>query len=239
MISPFKGFRKRLVLTADKSAVICYLQLQEFCMDNPIALKLIPSQPVTIHRVTIDRVQAAQLKNSDGGVWPAIVVTHNAAILPSMSAGMIDAANVVAVLDGNWADALLVVLPTEAADKNSNVSEVKGDAGFLADVEGSAPDLASLAAKTISAIRAAGVDGELVKTRLGRWVNQPINTFTLKAQPRAGNLHFTLYGNPETYSAGDFLLKDQNSYSRGWVRSPADVRLLANLARQSHDRRNR
>jgi hypothetical protein len=208
-------------------------------VDQPIAVKLIPSEPAAVHRVRIDPIQAAQLKSSEGGSRPAIVVTNNAAILPSMSAGMIDAANVVAVIEGDWADALLVILATPAERGHSEADEAKGDACFLADVERNAPDLASLATKTIGAIRAAGVDGELARTALGRWVNQPLNTFTLKAQPRAGNLHFTLYGNPETYSAGNFLLKDQNSYSRGWVRSPEDGELLANLAQQSHARRNR
>jgi hypothetical protein len=68
-------------------------------------------------------------------------------------------------------------------------------------------------------------------------VNRPLNSFTLKAQPRKGNLQFTLYGNPETYDAGEFLRKDQNSYSRGWVEEFGDVPKFAMLVTEAHSRR--
>ncbi|HEV2748690.1 MAG TPA: hypothetical protein VGW34_15520 [Allosphingosinicella sp.] len=155
-----------------------------------------------------------------------------------MSAGIVDVADVVAVTKGDWNDAVLVVLqqsqPTRDVRAHKHES---GDPAFLSEVRRTAPNLADLAARTVTAIRALGVDGNLVKSRLGRWVNQPLNSFTLKAQPRAGNLHFTLYGNPSSYEAEGFLLQDQNSYSRGWVRNPDDVNILARLVQQAHTRR--
>jgi len=209
-------------------------------MDRPLALKIMPGEAVEVHRVMVDPAQARQLKPRADRVAPAVVVTRQAAILPEMSVGMIDAANVLAVVDGDWDNAVLLVLPPALGeDEQPQEVSVDGDAGFLSHVKQNAPGLAELAAKTLAAIRAAGVEGKLVETKLGRWVNQPLNTFTLKAQPQAGNLHFTIYGNPETYDAGDFLRKDQNSYSRGWVRNASDAGLLAKLAKQAHVRRNR
>lgn len=208
-------------------------------MERPTAFKLTSAEKEEVYRVRIDPDQSRRFKPRDPSSMPAVIVTRAATILPAVSAGMVDASDVLAVVEGNWSEAVLVVL----SDKPLRGAPVKtagdGDSKFLMFVEQTAPSLAELATETLRAIRSAGVDGELIETKLGRWMNKPLNTFTLKPQPRVGNLQFTLYGNPETYTAGDFLRKDQNSYSRGWVRSPADVQLLAELAQQSHNRRKR
>jgi hypothetical protein len=51
-----------------------------------------------------------------------------------------------------------------------------GDAKFLAEVKRRAPDLAMLADRTVAAIRAAGIEGELVENQSpkqkGRWINR-------------------------------------------------------------------
>jgi hypothetical protein len=202
-------------------------------MEYPIALKLINSDIPTIYRMSIDPALVEQLRSSQTGSVPAIVITRKASILPTMSTCVIDGADTVVIGEGNWADAILIVLSERHRAAN------EGDSKFLSHVKHNAPSLAELATQTVAAIRAAGVDGELVEGSGGRWVNRPLNTFTLKAQPRVENLQFTLYGNPETYDGNDFLRKDQNSYSRGWVREANDVEVLAELARQSHARRKR
>jgi hypothetical protein len=209
-------------------------------MDNPVALRLNASDPPEVYRVAIDPAIIGQFHTNPPIAPPALLVVRKAAILPAVSAGLIDGADIILVQQGDWARAILVVLPqTEVADSEPHGVSSSGDREFIADVERNAPELVDLAVQTISAIRAAGIDGELTAGAGGRWVNRPLNTFTLKVQPRVGNLAFTLYGNPETYNYDKFLLKDQNSYSRGWVRSSSDVAILADLVRQSHARRRR
>lgn len=205
-------------------------------METPLAFKLTHSEAPDVYRVKMAPIPSVVSPSGHRG--PAIVVVRSAAMLHAVSAGMIDGDDIVAATNGDWSNAILVVLPDGAPEsEDSTPQPAKGDEAFLTEVQQSAPSLAHLAQETIKAIRRAGVGGELVKSRLGRWVNQPLNIFTLKAQPRAGNLHFTLYGNPSAYDAGDFLLQDQNSYSRGWVRGPEDVGRLAELARKAGARR--
>jgi len=209
-------------------------------MDKPVALRLNASDAPEVYRVAIDPAIIGQFHANPPIVPPALLVVRKAAILPAVSAGLIDGTDIISVQQGDWTQAILVVLPqTAVADSEPLGAASSGDREFITDVERNAPKLVDLAVQTISAIRAAGVDGELTARAGGRWVNRPLNTFTLKAQPRAGNLAFTLYGNPETYNSDEFLLKDQNSYSRGWVRSSSDVAILADLVRQSHARRKR
>lgn len=209
-------------------------------MDDPVALKLKAADAPEVHRVSIDPDLGARLVAQPGRMRPAVIVAQGATILAAISAGMIDAAKVISVVDGNWDDAILIVLPQGATASNPAQSGiVAGDAKFLKYVEQNAPDLADLATRTVAAIRDAGVDGQLVEGSGGRWINRPINTFTLKAQPRAKNLQFTLYGNPDSFDADGFLLPDQNSYSRGWVQTRSDTKRLADLTRLSHARRKR
>jgi hypothetical protein len=230
-------------------------------MEKPLALKLNSAGAPNVYRVSIDPTFRQQIPSRRANLAPAVLVTRKATILPEISAGLIDHADIISVTEGNWEDTVLVVLPeisTNDAERRglASAGDAKidaeqrepaspGDAEFLAEVKRRAPDLAMLADRTIAAVRAAGVEGELVKAKKdvkakqdeGRWINRPSNTFTLKAQPRAGNLHFTLYGNPETFKSEGFLLKDQNSYSRGWVRNDHDVGVFAEFARQSYARR--
>ncbi|WP_395001074.1 hypothetical protein [Sphingomonas sp.] len=173
---------------------------------------------------------------------PAVIVARRAAIVSELSAAILDAADIVGVAQGDWLSALLVVIPDASAGiDETTIKAGFGDQQFIEQAEQQAGSvaLATLASETLAAIRLAGVDGDLVSQGNGRWVNRPINTFTLKIQPKAGNIHFTLYGNPDSFDAGEFLRRDQNSYSRGWVRSKADVSILARLAKKSHSRRKR
>jgi len=208
-------------------------------MERPIALKLRTTDAVDCHQVSIDPALVDLLRKVSRKSAPAIIVTRKAAIFAKMSAGMFDIADLVAVSDGDWGKTILVVVPEPEPSGTERLRQITGDAKFLKQVERDAPSLAELAGETIAAIRKAGVDGELVESGGGRWVNRPINTFTLKVQPRVSNLHFTLYGNPESYTHNGFLLQDQNSYSRGWVRGSDDVGHLAALAKLSHARRKR
>lgn len=207
-------------------------------MDQPIAFKFLGRVVGEVHRINIDPQLGSRLEEQGQARGPAVIVARHAALLPNLSAGVVDAGDIIAVTGGDWGNAIMIVLPTPAPD-GSVPADAIGDARFLAKVERSAPDLFELACETVAAIRKAGVEGRLEEATGGRWVNRPVNTFTLKPQPRARNLQFTLYGNPGSFDAGEFLLQDQNSYSRGWVRAPKDAKLLAELARQSHLRRKR
>jgi hypothetical protein len=227
-------------LTADKSADIVPRVKWRMRMEKPLAVRLTSSDSTKTYRVSIDPAIIRQHHFTASHSRPALLVVRKATILNDIAAGLIDSTDIVSVQDGNWDAAVLVVLPPAATtDKDKLLPSQSDDKEFIASVRRNAPGLADLAVQTISAIRAAGVNGKLTERAGGRWVNNPLNTFTLKAQPRAENLAFTLYGNPETYSAQGFLLKDQNSYSRGWVRSLSDIGILADLVRQSHARRMR
>ncbi len=208
-------------------------------MEQPLAFVLTKAEGLISHSVSIDshaKSQLGTLPNSG----PAIIVARKAVVVAEASAGMFDLSDVVSYTPGAGADAVLIVLPRRETTEVTPPSKgSSGDEKFLAHVKHRAPQLAELARETLVAIRNAGVEGELSEGTGGRWINKPINTFTLKSQPRAGNLHFTLYGNPHTYSAGDFLRKDQNSYSRGWVKDRADAEQLAKLAKESHSRPRR
>lgn len=210
-------------------------------MERPVALKLLEPTAATVHRVSLEPMLMERLKVPAARTTPAILVVRGAAVFPDLSVGMVDAADIVAATEGDWANALLVVWDQGIQQTTKEKTQVQsaGDAQFLKRVERDAAELATLAYQTLLAIRTAGVDGELVEVRGGRWVNRPLNTFTLKAQPRVGNLQFTLYGNPDSYDADNFLRQDQNSYSRGWVRNADDADRLAELARLSHARRSR
>lgn len=194
-----------------------------------------------VHNVRLDPEIGAKLEPAGHHASrPAVLVTRRAALVGDMAAGLVDANDVIAVVQGDWHNAVLLVVPEISPPASPVLAAAgKGDDRFIQDAEKRAKSdsLATLAADTLKAIRAAGVDGDLVEQGSGRWVNRPTNTFTLKVQPTAGNIAFTLYGNPNTYEADGFLLQDQNSYSRGWVRSIADAQILARLAAQAHSRR--
>ncbi len=158
-------------------------------------------------------------------------------MLPNMPAGVFDLSDVVLAVGGNWEETILIVGGASAVVSEARQEPLKhGDALFIATA-GENMRLAQLAEQTIVAIRKAGIDGNLVE-KGGRWVNQPLNSFTLKVQPRADNLAFTLYGNPSSFETEKgFLLQDQNSYSRGWVRNANDAERFVNLVKNSHTRR--
>lgn len=206
-------------------------------MDHLLAFRVADKAHPKVHRISLDPATIEALQGQSAHA-PAVIVVRKAAMIAGMKAGMIDPVDVVSLAHGDWSNAVLIQLDEEEVERQS-AWQAAGDSEFLVQVEQGAPNLAKLAAETVAAIRKAGVDGELVEGSGGRWVNRPLNTFTLKAQPRAGNLHFTLYGNPQTYDASDFLLKDQNSYSRGWVKTSKDVTQLAELVQISHARRRR
>ena len=211
-------------------------------MDIPIAFKLTHTRAPDVYRVRIDDSLTQTVGKSSDRNSPTIIVVRKAEFLPSNSSGIIEPSDVIAVHEGDWSRTVIVVDQATKGDDSSKGNPeffAGGDTKFLEHVRDRAPSLAGLAAVTIKAIRESGVDGELVEGSGGRWVNRPLNTFTLKAQPRAENLQFTLYGNPDSFAEAGFLLRDQNSYSRGWVREKGDAIRLAALAQESHARRLR
>ncbi|HEV7959650.1 MAG TPA: hypothetical protein VGP01_01370, partial [Rhizomicrobium sp.] len=52
----------------------------------------------------------------------------------------------------------------------------------------------------------------------------PDNFWTVKVQPRVGNLALTVRGGPEKFGKSSLEIKpDQNGYSRFWFRKPSDL----------------
>lgn len=207
-------------------------------MRTPLAFAIQKRDGIEAYRVSIDGDLAAKLRHISK-LPPAVVVVKNASILPNISAGLIHAEDVLTVAEGDWSNAILVITDEGPKPAATTSAQRSGDERFLAHVSSEAPKLLDLAKQTLVLVRAKGIDGDLAEASGGRWVNRPINTFTLKVQPRVGNLHFTLYGNPQTFDANGFLLQDQNSYSRGWVRDEADASQFAKLAAESHARRRK
>ncbi len=208
-------------------------------MDRPIAFKVFSAGEVKLFRVRAEPLDVASINRP--ALAPAVVVTRKATILADLEAGIVDAADILALTEGDWSNAILVVTDDEPAKDVVSVDQrlPKKDEAFLQSVQEVGPSLSDLARVTVEAIRSAGVVGQLVEKTKGRWVNSPVNSFTLKVQPRKQNLQFTLYGNPSSYQHNDFLHQDQNSYSRGWVNNVADAKMLAELVSQSHARRTR
>lgn len=218
------------------------MKFEEILMKRPVAFKLAPNEKVQVFRIQAEPIDTTKL--SGGRTGPAIVVTRKATILDELTTGLVDADDILAAQEGDWSTALLIVVddsfPAEMPSIITSKSESNtGDEAFISSLEKSAPHLVKLGKEIIDLIRANGVAGELVEKAKGRWVNSPLNSFTLKAQPRVSNIQFTLYGEPGNYDVGEFLRKDQNSYSRGWVKDSADAKILAGLAKAAHERRQR
>jgi hypothetical protein len=211
-------------------------------MERPIAFKLAPSDAIKIYQVRAEPIDTASV--GLGRASPAIVIARKATILDDLSTGLVDAKEIVSAQDGDWNNALLVIVgetPMPQNDVAATPGERRdqGDEAFVNGLSDTAPHLAKLAREILELVRSMGVDGELVEKTKGRWVNSPVNSFTLKAQPRKGDIQFTLYGNPSSYDAGGFLRQDQNSYSRGWVANNQDANKFAGLVKQAHARRQR
>lgn len=209
-------------------------------METPIAFKISGRATAEAFTVKIDAKMVSRhtslIPSTDD--LPAVLIVRRAEVIERIAAGVLDTEDILAVIDGDYSRATLIVAPSDTASSNTTaVNENTGDEAFIEAVRTNAPNLAELASTTIAAIRAAGVPGQLEESPGGRWVNKPVNAFTLKAQPRVGNLRFTLYGNPESYGTGSFLKRDQNSYSRGLVVNPDDAKQLADLASKAHARR--
>lgn len=210
-------------------------------METPIAFKISGRAAAEAFTVTIDAEAVSQHATQPPSVdgMPAVVIVRHAEVITRIAAGVFDAKDILAVVDGDYARATLIVVPSDESSSNieEGASWRTGDEEFIEAVRASAPHLVELASTTIAAIRAAGVPGQLEESPGGRWVNKPVNAFTIKAQPRVANLRFTLYGNPESYETGNFLKRDQNSYSRGLVFNADDANRLADLASKAHARR--
>ncbi|MCR8724136.1 hypothetical protein [Frigidibacter sp. ROC022] len=209
-------------------------------MERPIAFKVLPFEDGKLFRMKAEPIDAASIKGTT--VAPAVVVARKAAILGEMETGIFDAEDILAITDGDWTNAILIVVNQDQSDElvaPLSQEMQNNDADFLDSVRKLEPSLAKLAEATVAEVRSQGVEGKLVEKSKGRWVNSPINSFTLKAQPRKKNLQFTLYGNPSSYEHGGFLRPDQNSYSRGWVETEDDVKTFAGLVFQAHSRKKR
>ena len=216
-------------------------------MQRPIAFKMLFTGNTAVHRVRLEPLDVSTLKGDEYA--PAIVVARKSTMLSDLETGIVDATDIVAVRDGDWANAILILAGEEDIQINNSreksvqqSAQPPGNAGddcFFESVKKTTPGLLSLSRKVIDLIRSAGVQGELVEKSKGRWVNTPTNSFTLKVQPRKKNLQFTLYGNPSSYNHDGFLLQDQNSYSRGWVNTEDDAKKLAAFVVLSNDRRTR
>jgi hypothetical protein len=203
-------------------------------MKSPVAVKLLSGAEVRVRRISVEPMLASQLAGgAPGRRWPAVLVVKGALIVDRSGIAVIDPADIVSVTPGRWEEAILVVLPE--AEKAAALGPASDEA-FLDAVRRTAPQLNALARATLEAVRSRGVPGHLSEER-GRWVNRPLNSFSLRIQPRAGNLQFTIYGTPGSHDAGSFLKKDQHSYSRGWIESEKDAKRFAKLAVESHRRR--
>jgi hypothetical protein len=208
-------------------------------MDRPVAYKVKSEGRLEVHRVEMARLAS----NQGTSGMPAIVVVSRAVLLSEIAAGMIDESDIVFARDGDWQNAILVVAPKES-DQGNHAREVEhgltsGDEQFLDSIPVEIPELRNLGQTLLSSLRSSGMPGTLTEAGNGRWVNTPINSFTLKVQPRKKNFQFTIYGNPDTYDHGGFLLSDQNSYSRGWINGTDDVKRFVEFATEAQRRRGR
>ena len=205
-------------------------------MSHPIAFKLSEEVAPVAHRISLDDAIASRLASTPSSQGPAVLAVSSVAMLEKMSAGIFDGDDVRILAGGDWSNIVLLVMPPNAP--LGATTNRRTDSDFIAFVECEAPELLSLAEKLIGEVRAAGIDGVL-HLEGHRWVNRPLNTFTLSVQPRVKNFQFTLYGGPDRFGRSDFIKSDQNGYSRGWVKSEADVPEFIRLASIAHERKRR
>jgi hypothetical protein len=207
-------------------------------MAQPVAFKLTDTPGLTVHTVSLDKAVASRLTARSAATAPAVLAVTNVALLEQISTGVFDDEDVQVVVQGDWSRALLIVVPAQvppAAEAHAPAAtgEDKSDTEFLAYVEREVPELSGLARELVLAIRNEGIEGDL-QLEGHRWVNRPLNTFTLAVQTRVKNFQFTLYGGPEKFGKRDFIKSDQNGYSRGWVRSREDIGEFVELAAMAH-----
>lgn len=208
-------------------------------MERPIAYKVRSEERPEAHRIEIAKI--APRAGTSG--TPAVIVVRQAVTLPELAAGMIDESDIIFAHEGDWRNAILIVAPPEP-DQGSYAQVVEqgptsGDEQFLDSIPVEIPLLRKLGQTLLHSLRSSGLPGTLTEATKGRWVNSPINSFTLKVQPRKKNFQFTIYGNPDTYDHGGFLLSDQNSYSRGWINGAGDVESFLRFATEAHRRRSK
>ncbi len=208
-------------------------------MEQPIALKLVEGDAFDFYTVNLSEMIAKELKLTGESPGPAILVAHSAVDVSQTSTVLVDLPDISAVYNGSPSRAILIIIrETKPKEWGGVQSAGEGDNCFVAKAKESAPQLAKLAEEIVRQIRSRDVAGRLLQKSGGRWVNDPVNSFTLKIQPRVNNIQFTIYGNPETFEDSEFLKKDQNSYSRGWVRDSSEVERFAKLVAQSHARKS-
>jgi hypothetical protein len=205
-------------------------------MSDPIAFTLRPGSAPAVYPIRLDEAVASRLRGRAVAGGSAILVVSDVAMLDKMAAGVFDANDVQVLANGDWSNALLLVMPRRAAPPPA--VEQEPDREFLDRVARQTPELVGLAQKLIGAVRAAGIEGSL-RLEGHKWVNRPLNTFTVTVQPRARNFQFTLYGGPGRFGVTDFIKSDQNGYSRGWVKIEADVPKFVELAKIAYDRKPR
>src|SRR5690606_3932318 len=105
----------------------------------------------------------------------------------------------------------------------SEGEERHSDTSFVDRCTGISAGLGRLAESVVNGLLEIDGSLDLVENSAGRWINGSVNFTTIKPQPRNKDLQFTLYGNPDKFDDPEFLKQDQNSYSRGWIRSQEDV----------------
>jgi len=212
-------------------------------MEQPIAFKFSGDTKMEAYSIKLDPNVIPKGRGVIGSHGPAILISQRIALLGEHATGVMDAKDIVAKIDGDWSRAILIVLPEQDSSHpqpNPQPDQIgidENDDLFIQAAAHASDGLRAIAEATITAIRESGVEGHLIKTADGKWINRPVNCFTLKIQPRKGDIRFTLYGEPHNFDDYDFLKKDQNSYSAGKVKSIEDAERLATLARISFDRK--
>lgn len=210
-------------------------------MPNPIAFTIREAPAPVVHQISLDPSVGGRLQARNAGRHPALLAVASVAIIDKMRAGIFDACDLEVLAEGDWTNAILIVAPQlanppRAAEERKEAAATDSD--FLQFVKRVVPEIGPLAESLIAAIRSSGIDGHLEREGF-RWVNRPLNSFTLTPQTRVKNFNFTLYGGPERFGVTDFIKSDQNGYSRGWVRSEGDIPKFVELARIAHLRKKR
>lgn len=204
-------------------------------MADPVAFSLRSGVAPEVHAIQVDESVASRLRVRSLARGPAVLAVTAVEMLGKMGAGVFDADDLELLADGDWSNAVLLVVPRPPVGCGASQAP---DTEFLDRVARDTPELVKLAQTLIKAVRTAGIEGNL-RLEGQRWVNRPLNTFTVAIQPRARNFQFTLYGGPERFGVTDFIRSDQNGYSRGWVKTEADVAKFAELAKIAYDRKAR
>ena len=167
----------------------------------------------------------------------SLLICRQARYAPDLNVGSIEHESVVLYARGESEKCLLVLIDHWDHEAKILTIEKPTICNFVEEAATVSVELGEIASGLFRGLEKIDEDLNLIRKSNGRWINKGKNFFTLKVQNRKKNFQFTIYGDPASFDHDEFLKKDQNSYSRGWIHDQVEAKKFLTLAKASFDRR--